>query len=353
MTDPQPSSSAAPMTEDDLTRILFGHSAFQYLRAGTELGLFDLLEQRPGLDRKELTTELELQDRALDILLLGMTALRLVEKSDDKYYNNPTISRLYAEGRWDVVTAVIGFEAYVNYPGLIDFTESLRANTNVGLRRVPGPGPTLYHRLTADPDLSKIFYRYMGTWSAMAAGYLINSVDFGSLTRILDVGGGDATIAVAVAQAFPHLQITVLELPGVVPLAQRRVDEAGVSDRVQVVATDMFAEPFPPGHDGALFVHQLQIWPLDQDTELLRRAHEALPPGGSVVIMNSMSDDAGDGPLMAALDAAYFAAIPGGGGMIYAWHKYEECLRAAGFATIERIRPAGAWTPHGVIVAKK
>ena len=145
----------------------------------------------------------------------------------------------------------------------------------------------------------------------MAAGYLINSVDFGSLTRVLDVGGGDATIAVAVAQAFPHLQITVLELPGVVPLAQRRVDEAGVSDRVQVIATDMFAEPFPPGHDGALFVHQLQIWPLDQDTELLRRAHEALPPGGSVVIMNSMSDDTGDGPLMAALDAAYFRGDPG------------------------------------------
>ncbi|MEO7261983.1 MAG: methyltransferase [Jatrophihabitantaceae bacterium] len=353
MTDPQPPSPATPLAEDDLTRILFGHSAFQYLRAGTELGLFDLLERRPGLDRKELATALELQDRALDILLLGVTALRLVDQSDDTYRNNQTVSRLFAEGRWEVVTAVIGFEAYVNYPGLADFTESLRTNTNVGLRRVPGPGPTLYHRLTADPELSKVFYRYMGTWSAMAAGYLISSVDFGSLNRVLDVGGGDATIAVAVAQAFPHLQITVLELPGVVPLAQRRVDEAGVGDRVKVIATDMFADPFPADHDGALFVHQMQIWPLDQDTELLRRAHEALPSGGSVVIMNSMSDDTGDGPLMAALDAAYFAAIPGGGGMIYAWRKYEQCLRAAGFGAIERIRPAGAWTPHGVIVAKK
>jgi hypothetical protein len=353
VTDPQPASSALPLSEDDLTRMLFGHSAFQYLRAGTELGLFELLEQRPGLSRKELGAALELQDRALDILLLGMTALRLVDPNDDKYRNNPTISRLFAEGRWDVVTAAIGFEAYINYPGLADFTESLRANTNVGLRRVPGDGPTLYHRLTGDPELSKVFYRYMGTWSKMAAGYLIDSVDFGSLNRVLDVGGGDASIAVAVAQAFPHLQITVLELPGVVPLAQQRVDEAGLADRIKVIATDMFADPFPSDHDGAMFVHQMQIWPLAQDTELLRRAHEALPSGGSVVIMNSMSDDTGDGPLMAALDAAYFAAIPGGGGMLYAWHKYEECLRAAGFGGIERIRPTGAWTPHGVIVAKK
>ncbi len=114
----------------------------------------------------------------------------------------------------------------------------------------------------------------------------------------------------------------------------------------------MFADPWPEGHDGAMFVHQLQIWPLDQDTELLRRAYEALPSGARVVIMNSMSHDSGDGPLMAALDAAYFAAIPGGG-MLYAWHKYEECLRAAGFGGIERIKPTGAWTPHGVITATK
>ncbi len=353
MTDPQPPAPAPALTEDDLTRMLLGHAAFQHLRAGAELGLFELLEQRPGLTREQISDDLRLQDRALDILLLGVSALRLVDRQADKYYNNQTISRLFTEGRWDVVTALIGFEAYINYPGLADFPESVRTNTNVGLRRVPGEGPTLYHRLTGDPELSKVFYRYMGTWSHMAAGYLISSVDFGSLKRVLDVGGGDATIAVAVAQAFPHLHITVLELPGVVPLAQQRVDEAGLSDRIQVIATDMFAEPFPAGHDAALFVHQMQIWPLDQDTALLRRAHEALPPGGVAVIMNSMSNDTGDGPLMAALDGAYFAAIPGGGGMIYPWHKYEECLRAAGFADIERSRPAGAWTPHGVIVAKK
>ncbi|MBV9823718.1 MAG: methyltransferase, partial [Actinobacteria bacterium] len=254
MTDPQPPAPASPMAEDDFTRILFGHSAFQYLRAGTELGLFDLLQERPGLDRKELAGALDLQDRPLDILLLGMTALGLVRQEGERYSNNETVSRLYAEGRWEVLKAVIGFEAYVNYPGLADFTESLRANSNVGLRRVPGPGPTLYHRLTADPDLSKVFYTYMGTWSRMAAGYLTSSVDFASMTRVLDVGGGDASIAVEVARAYPHLHITVLELEGVVPLAQRRVDEAGLADRIQVVATDMFAEPFPEGHDGAMFI---------------------------------------------------------------------------------------------------
>ncbi len=341
------------LSQDELTHTLFGHAAFQFLRAGAELGLFDLLERSPGLSRERIGTELTLEDRALDILLLGVTSLRLIRRSGDGYRNDATVSRLFTDGMWELFQAVIGFEAYVAYLGLADFTESLRANTNVGLRRVPGDGPTLYHRMTEDPQLSEVFYRFMSSWSQMAARYLVDNVDFRAIDRLLDVGGGDAAIAVAVAQAYPHLRITILELPGVVPLAQKRVDEAGLSDRIEVLAHDIFAEPYPPGHDAAMFVHQMQIWPLEQDTALLVRAHEALPDGGKVLIMNSMSDDTGDGPLMAGLDSAYFAALPGGGGMIYAWSKYEECLRAAGFPEIERIACAGAWTPHGIISATK
>jgi SAM-dependent methyltransferase len=346
-------SHTSPLDQQDLTLLLFGHAAFQYLRAGIELGLFDKLQQQPGLGRAELRAALELEDRALDILLLGTTALRLIEHSGDGYRNCARISEVFAEGRWDTLRAVIGFEAYVAYAGLVDFTESLRANTNVGLRRIPGTGEDLYHRLPDNPAMNEVFYHYMHTWSELAHGYLIERVDFTTVTRLLDVGGGDAVNAIALARAFPHLAVTVLELPSVVPLARKRVDEAGLSDRIQVIETDMFTEPFPPGHDGALFAHQMQIWTPEQDTALLRSAHAALPDGGKVVIINSMSDDNQDGPLMAALDSAYFACLAAGGGMIYPWRQHEENLRQAGFTQTERIQCAGSWTPHGIIIATK
>jgi hypothetical protein len=144
-----------------------------------------------------------------------------------------------------------------------------------------------------------------------------------------------------------------MDLPGVVPIAQKRAAEAGVSDRVQVIGGDIFADELPAGYDAMMFVHLLQIWPLDKDTDLLRKAYGALPDGGTAIIMNSMSEDTGDGPVMAALASAFFAAIAGEGGMIYAWHKYEECLHRAGFSDIRRLRLAEALTPHGVIVATR
>ena len=80
----------------------------------------------------------------------------------------------------------------------------------------------------------------------------------------------------------------------------------------------MFVDPFPTGMDCVLFAHQLVIWTPEQNTALFAgKAHAALDPGGRVVIFNSMSNDEGDGPLVAALDSVYFAALPAEGGMIY------------------------------------
>jgi ubiquinone/menaquinone biosynthesis C-methylase UbiE len=338
---------------DALTTVLLGHNAFQFTRAGVELGLFDLLERNPGTPRERIGTELGLAERSLDILLLGVTSLRLVERTEEGYSNAKSVSDLFTGGHWELVKAVIGFEAYVTYPGLVDFTESLRANSNVGLRRYPGDGATVYHRLSQDPELLKVFYHFMGTWSAVAGKHLIKYGDFSSSRRILDVGGGDATMAIAVASAHPEAEVTVLEIPKVVDLARKRVEEAGLSDRVKVVEGDIFAGDYPEGHDTVMFVHQLQIWPQDRIRVLLGHAHAVLPEGGRVMILNSMSEDNYDGPLMAALASPFFAAVAGEGGMLYSWEAYEKSLKEVGFDQVRRTRCTEAITPHGIVTAVK
>jgi ubiquinone/menaquinone biosynthesis C-methylase UbiE len=342
----------APLDMDGMAWILFGHAAFQYLNAATELNLFELLKSKPGLTSADLAKELGLAERANDILLLGCTSLGLLTKQDGRYQLARVVADLLETPDWQRFRDTVAFEQYVVYEGQLDFTESLRTNSNVGLRRVRGTGRDLYHRLSENPHLESVFYRYMRSWSELANQHLVDVLDLTGAGALLDCGGGDAVNAIALAEANERLRLTVFEISSTAQITEKRVAEAGLSDRVSVVTGDMHTDQFPAGFDCILFAHQLVIWTLEENTRLLRKAHHALPDGGRVVIFNSMSHDDGDGPVVAALDSVYFAALPAEGGMIYSWEQHEQCLRAAGFHTFERINCPG-WTPHGIIVATK
>ncbi|MGK5629338.1 methyltransferase [Streptomyces sp. URMC 123] len=337
---------------DGLARILFGHAAFQYFNAACELGLYEVLKEKPDLTRPEIADELGLAERANDILLLGATSLGTLTLRDGRYRLARIIDDLMETPDWQRLKDTVAFEQYIVYPGQFDFTASLRTNRNVGLRSIPGTGRDLYHRLSENRNLEKIFYRYMRSWSELANRHLVEVLDLSGARRLLDCGGGDAVNAIALARAHEHLEITVLEIAPTAPMTEKKVAEAGLGGRISVLAADMHHDPFPTGFDTVLFAHQLVIWTPEENTRLLRRAYRALPDGGRVVVFNSMSNDEGDGPVVAALDSVYFAALPAEGGMIYSWATHENCLREGGFRSVERI-PLPGWTPHGVIIATK
>ena len=292
------------LTMDDLILLLYGHSAFQSLYAGCELGVFQLLFQHPDLSKAEISQRLQLEDYPTKALLLGLTALKLIQKDGDKYRNSLVIQMLFVENIWQEFYDTVLFEARIVYPGSFDFVESLRQNHNVGLRQFAGQGPDLYHRLSENPGLETVFYNFMGSWSKLVNPLLLKNVDFSRFHQVVDVGGGDATNSIALASAFPHLNITLLDIPASCKIAQKNIDERQLSDRIQVQGADILVDEFPQAQDCFLFIHVLVIWSLDKNLSLLRRAYEALKPGGSVIIFNMMTSDEEDGPLMGALDSS-------------------------------------------------
>ncbi|WP_424102563.1 methyltransferase [Moorena producens] len=337
---------------DDLVLLLYGHSAFQNLYAACELGVFELLWKHPELSQAEISQHLNLADYPTKALLLGLTALKLIQKLGDRYRNSLVIQMLFLENTWKEFYDVVLFEAKIVYRGSIDYVESLRQNKNVGLRQFQGHGPDLYNRLHEDPGLDKVFYNFMGSWSKLVNPLWLEKIDFSNFHTVVDVGGGDATNSIALAKAFPNVKITLMDIPDSCKIAQHHIDQNQLTDRIQVMGADIFVDEFPQNQDCFLFIHVLVIWSLEKNTTLLRRAYEALKPGGSLIIFNMMTSDEEDGPLMAALDSSYFVSIPHEGGMIYTWSDHEQCLRDAGFSQMRRIY-SDFWAPSGIIIATK
>lgn len=343
---------AGPVDHDGLTRILFGTSAFHLLNAGCELGLFARLSAEGPLDAEQLGACLELQPRATQVLLLGTTALGLTVRDGDRYANAELIETMIADDSWNIIEDIVQFQERITIPAAADLVESLRQNTNVGLRSIPGEGDDMYHRLASQPEQEALFYRCMRSWSRLSNPVLVDRAELGGVSKVLDVGGGDGVNAIALAEANPGTSFTVVDLPGALDIASKRIAERGLDSRISVHPGDIFADGFPSGHDCVLFANQLVIWSPEENAALLSKAFDCLPPGGQVLIFNAFSDDTGDGPLYAALDNVYFATLPASSSTLYHWGQYEGWLRDAGFRSVERL-PGKTWTPHGVLRAWK
>jgi SAM-dependent methyltransferase len=169
---------------------------------------------------------------------------------------------------------------------------------------------------------------------------------------VLDLGGGAGGNALALARAHPGLAITLLDLESVVAVARERITAAGLEERIGTVAGDLFTDTYPDGCDCVLLANQIVIWSPDENLRLIRRAFEALPVGGRLVVFNEFVDESLDGPLYAALDNVYFATLPTAHSRIYPAGDCIGWAREAGFGEAAFFSGRG-WTPHGAVVAVK
>lgn len=338
------------MTFEQFALLVGGHTAFELVRSGVHLGVFDHLAREPEQTRAEIAEAIGLETQPIRILLLGLTCLRLLHKEGDRYRNSAIAQNLLvkgAEGSW---VDFLEWQHHIVYRGQVDLVESFRQNTNIGLRRFPGTGDTIYERLTHSPELEAIFQRAMSGLSRSANRVLADQLDLSEVRHLVDAGGGDGTNGITLAQRNPQLRVTIFDRRSICEIATRNIAQAGLADRVHVHPGDLFGDPFPSSTDAVLLAHMLTIWSPANDVKLLRRIHDALEPGGRVIVFNMMGDDDEAGPHAAALGSPYFLSIATGQGMLYAWSDYEGFLAEAGFRQVVRKElPAS----HGVLVGIK
>lgn len=345
----------AATPELDWTRLVLiagGHTAFQLLWAGVELGLYDALSTQPDQNLDEIAQALGLARQPARILLVGLTALGIIKLNTGAYRNAQLTEDRLVKGKPGYAAPILGWQAHIVYPGMQDFVKSLKENRNAGLDRFSGTEPTLYERLTHDKPLQNVFQDAMSALSRQANSFLPAAMDFGKYKHVVDAGGGYATNAMAIAKSHPSIRATVFDSAAVCEQAQANISKAGMGDRVFTWPGNFFKDAFPPDVDCIVYCHILTIWNMENNRVLLQRTFDALPKGGAVVIFNMMGADDDSGPLSTALGSPYFLAIATGEGMLHPWKDYEAALQQVGFTQTVRI-DQGLPLDHGILVGIK
>ena len=336
------------MDPNRIMQIGLGFWASKTLLSAVELGLFSALKQ--PRTAAEIARALELHPRAVPDFPDALVALGLLARDGDgpgALYRNTKEGALFLDKASPAyVGGILEMANARLYRYWADLTEALR--TGKPQNEIKHSGESMFAKLYETPERLEQFMNAMSGKSAGNCEAFARKFDFSAYRTLCDVGGATGQLACAVAAAHPHLRCRSFDLPNVTPIATRRIISEGLADRVQAVAGDFFVDPLPNA-DVITMGMVLHDWNLEKKKVLIRKAYEALMPGGALVVIETLIDDARRENALGLLTSLNML-IEFGDAFDYTGADFTGWCKEAGFVRFDTIKLAG---PSSAAVAWK
>jgi len=119
---------------------------------------------------------------------------------------------------------------------------------------------------------------------------LCKKFDFGKYKTLLDLGGADGALSIQICRQFPSIRSTTYDLPPVEPLAKKKIEKAGFSDRIRFSGGDFLTDPLPQAD---IVTMGNILHGLEEDTKqtLVNKVYSILPEGGAMMTIENIIDD--------------------------------------------------------------
>lgn len=308
-------------TVDEISNAARAFQPACVLTAAADLDIFSVLHNSP-MTAQALAAELHTDPRATAVLLDALTALELLTKQNNTYSVPPNLTELLTETSPNNLLPMVRHLA-----------NCLRRWVQLARITQTGKPPERTPSIRGEAADNAAFIGAMHNFSAPAAAEVVSRLQPLNFTHLLDVGGASGTWTIAFLQAASQAKATLFDLPHAIPMAEKRLTEAGLSDRVTLLAGDFYEDDLPTGADftflGAI-AHQNSR---EHNRALFVKVHAALKEDGLVVIRDVVMDPSHTSPPAGALFAInMLVATPAGG--TYTFDEYAEDLTSAGFAEV-------------------
>lgn len=296
----------------ELSGDLVGFWKTRAIGVGVRVGVFESLPASSA----QVAMATALSPEGTERLLLALSELGLVERRRELW----------------VVTARGGYltrghprtlaDAALEYDGPMDdlwrrLAEALAAGDG-------WTGPDIFGQVAAEADRVEPHHRMLRSYARHDYGAVVPALGLRGNERVLDAGGGLGVLAGLLAEAHPDVDVVLLDRPEVLDLA---ADQPGVRRH----AADLF-DCWAVEVDVVLLARLLHDWSDARAVTILRRAGEALRPGGRLFVLEMVrSPDGAEGALC---DLHLLVAT---GGRERTRAEFAELLDAAGFS-LERVQ---------------
>ncbi len=327
---PRPSPAPEEPAFGRIRALLSGYQSTAAMLAAHSLGVFRHLHQRAqSLD--DLTRAVGADRRGLEALLEALVGLGVVHRHGPTF----VLPRDFAPY---LVPGVDG-----DATGLIDAAPDLYLAW-LDLGRAVREGTPRYRLstdalLSGDPERPRRYVRSLHTGGREAARRLVELAPALPGTKLLDVAGGSGIYAAEYARRTPDLQATLFEIQPAIDTAREILRAEGLEDAIEYVPGDYRKDPLPGPVDTVLLSNVLQTESEENAVQLLRKAREALRPGGTLLIHGVMPEGTTAQSTAAAMAPLLFFMLFDAG-RAYSLERVSEWLVQEGFG-VRSSRPLG------------
>ncbi|CAO2141546.1 unnamed protein product [Urochloa humidicola] len=351
-----PSTAAVP-TDAELLQAqadLWRHSLYYLtsmsLRCAVQLGIPTAIQRNGGsTTAPDLITTLSLPASKLPFLhrlmrLLAASGIFTVDNSGEKsiYYLSP-ISYLLVDG--------IPHEEHINHsPMVLSATSTHCVEAALGLadwfkKEVLAPpfkelhGVTLFHESmeSIDEEYHKLANEALASHDNFGIEMALRQFRdiFEGIQSLTDCGGGDGTTARAIAKAFPHIKVTVLDLPEV-------IEKIPADGFVNYVGGDMFK--FVPPSQVVMLKLVLHHWSDEECVKILEQCKKAIPSReeGGKVLVGDIVIGSSPGPILESQLLMDVAMLTVSKGRQRDENDWREIFMKAGFSDYKLVKQFGA-----------
>jgi SAM-dependent methyltransferase len=279
------------MTPNTITpdRILELGQAFRASKAvlsAVELNVFTILAGGP-LDLNTVRERVGLNARGARDFLDALVALGMLDRHPDGRYANSAEANEYLDrNKQTYVGGVLEASIARNY--LV--WGSLTAGLRTGKPQCDKSAVSNFEPLYADETLREAFVSTMTARTRPVAKALAEKFSWASHSTLIDIGGAQGCLPVEIARAHPHITGGAFDLPPLAPLFDRLVQAHGLASRLRFYPGDFFNGPLPSA-DVLVLGRVMHNLDLSAKMTLLRKAYDALPPDGVLIVYERLIDD--------------------------------------------------------------
>jgi hypothetical protein len=273
----------------DPARILEMGLAFwpsKTLLTAIELGVFTELAKAP-LTADQLRQRIGIHERSAREFFDTLVALRMLDRDGDRYSNAADVDAFLDKAKPSYAGGLLEMANTRLYPFWGNLTEGLRTGEPQNEAKAD---EDFFGVLYSDPARLREFARAMTAVSMGSAVAIASKFPWQNHKTFMDIGTAQGNVPVQVAQNFPHITGGGADLPPLVPVFTEYVAAHGLSDRLRFQSHDLFAEPFPHA-DVLIMGHILHDWDLSEKKMLIKKAYEALPDGGALIVYEAIIGD--------------------------------------------------------------